>query len=276
MIDLQSFINKYNGKSLDFDGAYPGQCVDLSKQWEHDNGWHIISGNAIDQPKNIDSTYEYIANTPSGVPKAGDLMIWGSGVGQYGHIAIFIQGNTSTFTSFDQNWPVGSKCHVQSHNYNNVIGWIRHKGDDMDRRTLENMVFGFYRTYYGRDASNIEITNHVNNILGTQPPENMIENWVDGQANEAEFKSKWHPDNQYQQAIAQAKLDAVTPLNAEIKDLTAQNGTLNGQNKDLQEKLTICTTQLSEKLTTVTTQVEHDYSVGELVALLIRKLFKKG
>ena len=71
--------------------------------------------------------YDKIANTPTGVPQKGDIVIWGQGVGPYGHIAVFYQGDAMKFTSFDQNWPVGTVCHFQPHNYTGVLGWFRPK-----------------------------------------------------------------------------------------------------------------------------------------------------
>jgi len=130
---LDNFIKKYNGKSVDYDGMYGGQCQDLALFWEVENDWPTIRGNAIDTPNTFDkSFYDWIPNTATGVPNPGDLVIWG--MKPYGHIAIFVSGTTYIFTSFDQNWPVGSPCKLTSHNYNNVIGWIhpKPKGESME------------------------------------------------------------------------------------------------------------------------------------------------
>jgi len=123
---LKDFINQFNNKSLDYDGVYGGQCVDLAKKWLSVLGYSVTGawGNAIDWDKHGSMTdLEWIANTPTGVPQEGDLIVWG--MKPYGHIAVFIEGNTNRFTSFDQNYPVGSVCHVQEHNYSNVKGWLR-------------------------------------------------------------------------------------------------------------------------------------------------------
>ena len=69
-------------------------------------------------------TYQWVPNTPSGVPGNGDIVVWGTGVGAYGHTAVFIDGDANNFRSFDQNWPTGSAAHVQNHNYNGVLGWL--------------------------------------------------------------------------------------------------------------------------------------------------------
>ena len=140
-MNLQEFIDKYNGVSVDFDGAYGSQCVDLAKLWESENNYPLIRGNAIDEPNNIDTNfYEYIPNTPTGVPSQGDLVVWD--YSPYGHIAIFISGDTNSFDSFDQNYPVGSTCHVQHHTYSHVKGWIHPKAKTPPTPSVEDELRG--------------------------------------------------------------------------------------------------------------------------------------
>lgn len=122
----QEFVDKYNNKGIDFDGAYGFQCMDLAHQYANEVCGHDFApAPAAKDVWNQDpSGYDKIANTPEGVPTKGDIMIWGVGVGPYGHIAVFDHGDTNTFTSFDQNWPLNSLCHLQNHNYNGVLGWF--------------------------------------------------------------------------------------------------------------------------------------------------------
>lgn len=132
------FKNKYIGHGIDFDGYYGFQCMDLAEQYNKEViGANKIGGNAKDAVTNYDKTkYTYIVNTPTGVPTQGDIMVWGAMPGNsYGHIAIFDHGDINSFTSLDQNWPVGSITHLQSHNYNYLLGWLHPKsqsiGDDV-------------------------------------------------------------------------------------------------------------------------------------------------
>lgn len=125
---VDSFFAKWDNKFVDFDGVYGNQCVDEIKQYFKE----VVGiepkarGDAV---KYWDNTPEMdrIANTPTGVPEKGDVIIWNAKVGAgSGHISIAKGvGNTSSFDSFDQNWPVGSPCHFVNHNYTNVIGWLR-------------------------------------------------------------------------------------------------------------------------------------------------------
>jgi len=138
---LDEFVKKYNDKKVEAGGSAGAewQCVDLANQYISEvlGLPKILWTNAIDFPKKAGSNYDYIKNTPTGVPQKGDLIIWGSGAGQYGHIAIFLEGNVNSFKSFDQNWPLYSPCHVQGHYYKNVIGWMRPKGGSMGEQSPE-------------------------------------------------------------------------------------------------------------------------------------------
>lgn len=128
---FQQFLVKYNGKFVEVAGSVgaENQCVDLANAYIRDvYGLPIIEWtNAKDFPSKAGPAYDYILNTPSGIPKEGDIIIWGGN--QYGHIAIFVEGNADTFRSFDQNFPTGSNSHIQNHNYNTppVLGWLRKK-----------------------------------------------------------------------------------------------------------------------------------------------------
>lgn len=133
-MDINIFFKKYNGKGVDFDGSFGDQCVDLYQQYNKDVvGGNIVHGNAVDFWTAYPTAfYTQIGNTPNNVPQEGDVMIWGTKVGQYGHIAIYHKGDVNIFESFDQNWPVGSTCHFQSHSYNGVLGWLRPKPQVID------------------------------------------------------------------------------------------------------------------------------------------------
>jgi len=125
----EEFFLKYNGIGLDFDGAYGFQCVDVFKAFNKEVvAAPNVSGNAIDYWSNFPTNfYDKIEYSVSKIPEEGDVMIWGTGLGQYGHIAICFKGDMSHFISFDQNYPIGSLCHFQNHNYNNLLGWLRPK-----------------------------------------------------------------------------------------------------------------------------------------------------
>lgn len=129
---LNDFKQKYQGEKIDQDGAFGAQCMDLIKQYCVEVlNIPVLTGNAVDvwtkYPADKFLKVNYIPGGDS--PQHGDIVIWGTGVGQFGHIAICDIGQPSGFPngfiSFDQNWPVGSPCALVSHNFNNVLGWLR-------------------------------------------------------------------------------------------------------------------------------------------------------
>jgi hypothetical protein len=136
---FQELLEVYNGQYIEISGTNAkNQCVDLANSYIK----YVLRlppiefTNAVDFPSKAGDNYDYFLNSPTGVPKEGDLVIWGGN--QYGHIAIFIEGNANRFTSFDENFPTGSPCHVQEHNYINppVLGWLHPK------RVPEGVDFG--------------------------------------------------------------------------------------------------------------------------------------
>lgn len=141
-MNLREFVDKYNGKFVEYHSYGTGalnQCVDVCNQYivEVLGLTAIIGTNAQDFPSKANpADYDYIVNTPLGVPEAGDLVIFKS-TDNVGHISIFLEGNANLFTSFDQNYPTGSPCQKVSHNYRNVLGWLHPKQKPMSNALQE-------------------------------------------------------------------------------------------------------------------------------------------
>jgi len=131
---LDEFIARWAGRGIDTDFAYGFQCMDLMHKYcQEVLGLSDLSILAAPAAKYVwynfstikgRELFEKIPNTPTGVPLKGDIVLWD---GQWGHVAVFRDGNVNSFNSFDQNYPVGSLCHMQYHNYTNVLGWLRFK-----------------------------------------------------------------------------------------------------------------------------------------------------
>lgn len=133
---FNEFVNKYNGKSNDYDGAYGVQCTDLIKLYVEKvfgvkagaASWGNAKYYYTNTPTALKNITTKVANTASFVPKKGDIMVWNGNVGGgAGHVAICTgEGNTSYFYSYDQNW--GTKpMHKVKHSYDNVYGVLRPK-----------------------------------------------------------------------------------------------------------------------------------------------------
>lgn len=133
MTFFESFF-KWNGKFVDLDKAYGPQCMDWMHQFVIDVYGLDRSNLAAPSAKrlwynfpNVKGSQHFtkIANRPWNVPKQGDIIIWGFGT--YGHVAIVNTANVWNLTSIDQNYPLNSPVHIQSHNYINCLGWLRMK-----------------------------------------------------------------------------------------------------------------------------------------------------
>ena len=111
-----------------------GQCVALIKQYETD----VLGltpeavGNAhqyFDDFENQPFLYNNFQKIPfqNNLPIEGDIIVWNTNVGSgAGHVAIaFNNINEETFNSFDQNWNTPLLCSLETHTYNNVVGWLR-------------------------------------------------------------------------------------------------------------------------------------------------------
>jgi len=144
-MNFDQFYTKYNGKYVEVTGRPQNQCVDLVYAYIRDVlGKPIIPyTNAEDFPSKISSYGTWIKNTPTGVPPKGAIVVWDFASDDVGHIAIASgAGDKNHFESFDQNWPLKSKCHFIVHTYTGVVGWLIPKGDTMLKQ-------GEYRKYNG-------------------------------------------------------------------------------------------------------------------------------
>lgn len=139
------FIAKYSGKFVDYDNVWGFQCMDLMRQYVRDvyglSPYKVIPGapTAKECFKNFkDNAYfKKILNTPTNIPKQGDLIFWGyypTVTGLAGHVAIYHGGDLYTVISFDQNYPTGSYSKLVKHGsgrwlhgFRGVMGWLRRK-----------------------------------------------------------------------------------------------------------------------------------------------------
>jgi surface antigen len=137
---LEQFVAKYNGKPIDFDGAYGNQCVDLYRQYVKEV-LNLPQTPPVVGAKDIWTSntpnFDKITNTPTGIPPVGAIMIWGSRYGAFGHVAIVTAATLNTFTCFSQNDPVGSLCGLKTYKtYYPTLGWLVAK----ETMTADEMV----------------------------------------------------------------------------------------------------------------------------------------
>jgi hypothetical protein len=144
------FIKKHNGVAVNYDGTAGKQCVDLATAYFNEvfgsgikNFWYDAHHfwDLFDKNTWLKANFTKVKNTPSFVPKKGDVAIWsGTLNGGWGHIAICTgEGNTKYFYSYDQNWTGrNDPCTKIKHNYNHVLGVLRPKNQNaINPPTLE-------------------------------------------------------------------------------------------------------------------------------------------
>lgn len=107
---LEKFVKKYEGKKIDYDGAYGAQCVDLARLYIH-LVWNLM------QPKSILSAYEaYTRWLRCGDDfneigwksltkiARGDLVVFPpTDTNPHGHIAIVLDIADNEVLCFEQN-----------------------------------------------------------------------------------------------------------------------------------------------------------------------------
>lgn len=144
------FIKKHNGVAINYDGAAGKQCVDLATAYFNEvfgsgikNFWYDAHHfwDLFDKNTWLKANFTKVKNTPSFVPKKGDIVVWGGSLnGGIGHVAIATgEGNTKYFYSYDQNWlGRNDPCTRVYHNYNHVLGVLRPKNQSaINPPTLE-------------------------------------------------------------------------------------------------------------------------------------------
>lgn len=233
-MSLQDFITKWAGKGIDFDGAYGDQCMDLMHQYCVEV-LGITDGRVLAAPvaKDVWLTDVYgkdkfssIANSATGVPSPGDIVLFGTEIGTAGHVSIFVSGDTHNFISFDQNWNGHAYCEEINHGYggeNGVLGWLHFKG-------AVAPVDDYYKGY---DLSNRESMKSAVDVLTRV----LAGEFVD--------KSKYDQDTKGLQTTIDNLNQQIRDRDREILDLHGQVNSLRGEITTTQDELTT-TKQLAD------------------------------
>lgn len=107
-----SWANSQVGKSLDYDGVYGAQCVDLIKYYYKYLGVNPVTGNGSDYASNsLPSGWSRIKYYSGFVAQAGDIAVWSYLSSSAGHVGIVTSANSSGMNLVDQNG-ASSPAHV--------------------------------------------------------------------------------------------------------------------------------------------------------------------
>lgn len=181
-MSLDQFVNKYNGKKKDFDGAYGAQCVDLIKlytaevygtpNWTTGNG--CATGIFTSFPAALRPHFDKVANNPQDPnqmpPRGAIIVIAGTKGNPCGHTGVVLSANRSTFSMIEQNAPPGTPIEIENRNYVNVIGWLAPKGvqsggDDMyDGKTAEQW-YQVANDHHVKEVENLKLAKKLQSEL---------------------------------------------------------------------------------------------------------------
>lgn len=170
-ITLDEFCAKYKlNHSYGFEGTYVGECVSLVKNYIRDvlGVYPKASGNAKDYWLNRNSTYirslfTAIPNTPSFVPKKGDVFVRTSGT--YGHIGIVLSATKDYFYTIEQNYNGNRVVKNVKHTDWNNINFLRPKNQS---GISSNTSYGsnFVNPVTWKNGSTIEKVFEASNLSG--------------------------------------------------------------------------------------------------------------
>jgi surface antigen len=139
---LSEFVKKYLNKQVEYHSFNPAakyQCTDLVNQYIDEvlGLTPIIGTNAKDFPSKVKTNeFEFVKNTPDLIPQKGWIAVWNGRVGSgAGHIAIVRddKATVNQFNSIDQNWSKPLYTTLETHNYKNISGFLKPKGQNMSK-----------------------------------------------------------------------------------------------------------------------------------------------
>lgn len=131
---LDQFVSDWNGKICNQHDSVPEQCVAVAETWAIDylklSGFQVATAiEILDAASPAD--YERFNYQSGMVPSPGDIVVFGEdsapaeGTGPAGHVDVFLSGDASGFTGFDQNWGTPAYCRKVPHDYAAVAGYLR-------------------------------------------------------------------------------------------------------------------------------------------------------
>lgn len=127
---FEQFKNKYLGKTVDVDGMYGGQCVDLFNAWNRDyNGTYINcspSGYArsLAENKKNNGILKYFKETAVNNMIPGTVVVYGiCDFAPVSHVCFFIKDNgNGTYQALQQNTNNRQYVTIDNNPYNGIIG----------------------------------------------------------------------------------------------------------------------------------------------------------
>lgn len=131
---LTGFVQKYNGKKVDFDGAFGAQCVDLFRQYNKDV-YGLPHTGVVEGAKDLFLGYEQlpverryyeVVNKDEIIP--GDVVVWdGTTTNEYGHVAIVLGNLDDNIIVFEQDGFAQDGAKISLRARANLLGALRRR-----------------------------------------------------------------------------------------------------------------------------------------------------
>ena len=135
---ISDFVNKYNGRLVDFDNAYGAQCVDLFRQYVFDV-WGITEHTgAVEGAKDLYLNYKnmpremkYFEKIPASHKRiGGDVLVFdATPKNKYGHVCIMLGEYEEGFLVFEQNGFTQDGAKIVFRSKFGLLGCLRRRKD---------------------------------------------------------------------------------------------------------------------------------------------------
>ena len=131
---LDEFIKNYEGKQIDYDGAYGSQCVDVFRQYAKEVLGIKEHTGAVEGAKDLFLKFNEMPlmqkyYKKAYTPQKGDIVIFGENkTNKYGHVAIVIYATNKSIIVFEQDGFNQNKgAYISIWDYERVLGFLRRK-----------------------------------------------------------------------------------------------------------------------------------------------------
>ena len=168
---LVQFIQQWNQKRADYDGAFGTQCVDLFNYYNRD----VVQAKPIGTPDSggakdlwkspsINRDEKYTRFSVNDTPQPGDVAVWDGtmpGSGGYGHVAIVLNTKPNNQIEVFEQVP-GSAAYGTIRSKSHLFGYLRPKSNIKGVQPVAKSIY---------KPSRADIKKAWNELYGTNPSE---------------------------------------------------------------------------------------------------------
>jgi len=130
-LNISEWYPTVAGRRVNSAGGILGECVALVQKYANEvlgvSGAPVFPvASAKDMVGSRPDAFNWVPNTPTGVPPYGSIVVFNGRVGGgYGHTGVAIEGSdVNQVRVIQQNDPYGSGASIKTYPYTNVSGWL--------------------------------------------------------------------------------------------------------------------------------------------------------